>query len=329
MKFVMRNKFFWVFLLRRVRAAGAAAADPRARVLDHAAELHRLVFDRRYRARAADRHRRDDELRAGGVRRRGRVFDGVSDDAVRRVAVACVDRRACVLTALIALLLGMVTMRLSGHFLPLGTIAWGLALFYLFGNLEFLGKYDGINGIPVLNLFGWHLESGRSIYYLIWVVVLLAVVSVQNLLNSRPGRAIRALRGGGTMAEAMGVNTAWMRVVIFVYAAVLAAISGFLYAHLQRAVNPTPFGLNHGIEFLFMAVVGGVSHVWGAVLGATILTSRPTEPRTGTRPYCYAVFRMNEYAVSAAFRALLAPKAWPRESSLTGYVCANNRLSAA
>jgi branched-chain amino acid transport system permease protein len=177
-----------------------------------------------------------------------------------------------VLTAVIALLLGLITMRLSGHFLPLGTIAWGLSLFYLFGNLELLGKYDGINGIPVLSLFGWKLESGRSIYYLIWAVVLLAVISVQNLLNSRPGRAIRALRGGGTMAEAMGVNTAWMRVVIFIYAAVLASISGFLYAHLQRAVNPTPFGLNHGIEFLFMAVVGGVSHVWGAILGATILT---------------------------------------------------------
>jgi branched-chain amino acid transport system permease protein len=135
-----------------------------------------------------------------------------------------------------------------------------------------LGKYDGINGIPVLNIFGINLESGRHIYYLIWLVVLGAVISVQNLLNSRPGRAIRALRGGGMMAEAMGVNTAWMRVVIFVYAAVLAAVSGFLYAHLQRAVNPTPFGLNHGIEFLFMAVVGGVSHVWGAVLGAAILT---------------------------------------------------------
>ncbi len=177
-----------------------------------------------------------------------------------------------VVTALIALMLGLVTMRLSGHFLPLGTIAWGLALFYLFGNLEMLGKYDGINGIPVLNVFGIDMESGRHIYYLIWVVVLGAVISVQNLLNSRPGRAIRALRGGGMMAEAMGVNTAWMRVVIFVYAAVLASISGFLYAHLQRAVNPTPFGLNHGIEFLFMAVVGGVSHVWGAVLGAAILT---------------------------------------------------------
>ena len=177
-----------------------------------------------------------------------------------------------VLTALIALILGAVTMRLSGHFLPLGTIAWGLALFYLFGNLDILGKYDGINGIPALNVLGISLESGRHIYYLIWLVVLGAVVSVQNLLNSRPGRAIRALRGGGAMAEAMGVNTAWMRVVIFIYAAVLASISGFLYAHLQRAVNPTPFGLNHGIEFLFMAVVGGVSHVWGAVLGAAILT---------------------------------------------------------
>ncbi|WP_052420962.1 branched-chain amino acid ABC transporter ATP-binding protein/permease [Paraburkholderia ferrariae] len=177
-----------------------------------------------------------------------------------------------VVTGLVALVLGLVTMRLSGHFLPLGTIAWGLALYFLFGNLDALGKYDGINGIPVLNVFGIALESGRHIYYLIWVVVLLSVVSVQNLLNSRTGRAIRALRGGGLMAEAMGVNTAWMRVVIFVYAAVLAAVSGFLYAHLQRAVNPTPFGLNHGIEYLFMAVVGGVAHVWGAVLGAAILT---------------------------------------------------------
>ncbi|HEY1611401.1 MAG TPA: ATP-binding cassette domain-containing protein, partial [Paraburkholderia sp.] len=177
-----------------------------------------------------------------------------------------------VVTALVALVLGLVTMRLSGHFLPLGTIAWGLALFFLFGNLDLLGKYDGINGIPVLNVFGIDLESGRHIYYLIWVVVLVSVLSVQNLLNSRAGRAIRALRGGGLMAEAMGVNTAWMRVVIFVYAAVLASVSGFLYAHLQRAVNPTPFGLNHGIEYLFMAVVGGVSHVWGAVLGAAILT---------------------------------------------------------
>lgn len=176
------------------------------------------------------------------------------------------------ITAAAALVIGAITMRLSGHFLPLGTIAWGLALYYLFGNLEFLGKYDGLNDIPTINLLGIELASGRQMFYLIWFVVVLAVVSIKNLLDSRSGRAIRALKGGGVMAEAMGVNTAWMKVVVFVYAAVLAAISGWLYAHLQRAVNPTPFNLNHGIEYLFMAVVGGVSHVWGAVLGAAILT---------------------------------------------------------
>jgi ABC-type branched-subunit amino acid transport system permease subunit len=148
------------------------------------------------------------------------------------------------ITALFALFLGAVTMRLSGHFLPLGTIAWGLSLFFLFGNLDFLGRYDGINGIPALSLFGWSLETNRHIYYLIWFVVIVAMFSVRNLLASRLGRAIRALRGGGVMAEAMGVDTGWLRVLVFVHAAILAAVSGFLYAHLQRAVNPTPFNLN-------------------------------------------------------------------------------------
>lgn len=176
------------------------------------------------------------------------------------------------LTLAAAFFIGAITMRLSGHFLPLGTIAWGLSLFFLFGNLEFLGKYDGLSGIPPITLFGFVLEKGREMYYVIWVVVLAALVAVQNLLNSRPGRAIRALRGGGVMAEAMGVNTAWMKIVAFVLAALLASLSGWLYAHLQRAVSPTPFGLNLGIEYLFMAVVGGAGYVWGAILGSTLLT---------------------------------------------------------
>ena len=177
-----------------------------------------------------------------------------------------------IVTMAAALVIGAITMRLSGHYLPLGTIAWGLSLYFLFGNLDWLGKYDGINGIPALNVLGWSLDSGRRIFAVIWIVVLLAIVSVRNLLDSRSGRAIRALRGSAAMAEAMGVNTAWMKVVIFVYAAMLASISGFLYAHLQRAVNPTPFGLNYGIQYLFMAVVGGAASVWGAVLGATVIT---------------------------------------------------------
>jgi branched-chain amino acid transport system permease protein len=176
------------------------------------------------------------------------------------------------LTALAAFALGAVTMRLSGHFLPLGTIAWALSIYFLFGNLEFLGMYDGLGGIPPISVFGYALSSGRAMYYLIWLVVIITIITSRNLLNSRPGRAIRALKGGGQMAEAMGVDTAWMKVVVFVYAAVLAGISGWLYAHLQRAVNPSPFSLNVGIEYLFMAVVGGAGHLWGALLGATLLT---------------------------------------------------------
>ncbi|MCE7077786.1 branched-chain amino acid ABC transporter ATP-binding protein/permease [Bordetella bronchiseptica] len=174
-------------------------------------------------------------------------------------------------TAVVAFLLGLITLRLSGHYLPLGTIAWGLSLYYLFGNLDWLGKHDGIAGIEPISLFGWSLASGRHIYYLIWVFVLLALWATRNLLDSRPGRAIRALKSGAGMAESMGVNTGIYKIVIFVWAALLACLSGWLYAHMQRAVSPSPFGLNYGIEYLFMAVVGGAGHVWGALLGSAVI----------------------------------------------------------
>ena len=175
-------------------------------------------------------------------------------------------------TAAVAVSLGLVTLRLSGHFLPLGTIAWGISLYYLFGNLAALGGHTGITGIPSLQLFDLELKSGREFFYLIWAVLLLIVLATRNLLDSREGRAIRALRGGSLMAEAMGVNTPRAKIVIFTVAALYASVSGWLYAHLQRFVNPTPFSLTQGIEYLFMAVVGGVAHVWGAIVGAGLIT---------------------------------------------------------
>jgi branched-chain amino acid transport system permease protein len=95
---------------------------------------------------------------------------------------------------------------------------------------------------------------------------------LHNLLDSREGRAIRSLKSGRVMAESMGVDTARYRIKVFVLAALLASLSGWMYAHLQRFVNPTPFNLNIGIEYLFMAVVGGAGHLWGAVLGAALIT---------------------------------------------------------
>ncbi|MFO1301884.1 MAG: branched-chain amino acid ABC transporter ATP-binding protein/permease [Burkholderiaceae bacterium] len=176
------------------------------------------------------------------------------------------------LTAAFALLLGAITLRLSGHYLSIVTIAWGIALYYLFGNLPGLGQYSGIDNVPAVSLAGWTLDTGRESYYLIWLATVAALLAARNLLDSRSGRAIRALRFRGVMAESFGVDTAALKLQVFLYAAVLAALSGWLYAHFLRFVSPHAFGVNAGIDYLFMAVIGGASQVWGALLGASVLT---------------------------------------------------------
>jgi ABC-type branched-subunit amino acid transport system ATPase component/ABC-type branched-subunit amino acid transport system permease subunit len=170
-----------------------------------------------------------------------------------------------------AVVLGLITVRLSGHYLPLGTIAWGIGLFYLFSKLEFLGRNDGISGIPPLTIGSLKMIDPGTIYFAIWIAVLISALLTMNLLDSRTGRAIRALRRGHIAAEAFGVQTPRAKLLVFIYAAVLAGLSGWLYAHFQRAANPTPFGAQAGIEYLFIAVVGGAGYVWGGVLGAAIV----------------------------------------------------------
>ncbi len=176
-----------------------------------------------------------------------------------------------VLTGLVALALGALTLRLSGHYLPLSTIAWGISLYYLFGTLESMGGQTGMSGIPTISLFGFALDNDKKMYGLIWLFVLGAACALRNLLDSREGRAMRALKGGIVMGEAMGIHTARSRIVIFIIAALFASASGWLYAHMQRFVNPSPFGLQFGIDYLFMAVLGGASQVWGALLGAGVI----------------------------------------------------------
>jgi branched-chain amino acid transport system permease protein len=179
------------------------------------------------------------------------------------------------LTSGVALVLGWITLRMSGHYLPLATIAWCLALFFTMGNLDALGRYDGLQQLPAIHLFGISLRAERHLYFLIWGLALGAALLLRNLLSSRPGRVMRALnanRGGGsTMPEAMGASAFGHKLVMFFIAALLASVSGWLYAHLQRSVNPSPFGIRAGIEYLFMAVLGGVGSVWGAFTGAGLV----------------------------------------------------------
>ena len=171
-----------------------------------------------------------------------------------------------------ALAVGAVTLRLSGHYLALGTIAWAVSAFYLFGNLDMLGRNDGISGIPPITVLGRSLVDSRAMYGLIAVCAALSLWLTHNLLDSRPGRAIRALRGGAAAAASFGVDLPGTRLLAFAYAALMAGLAGWLYAHLQRSVNPTPFGLNASIQYLLMAVIGGAGSIWGALLGAVLVT---------------------------------------------------------
>lgn len=151
-----------------------------------------------------------------------------------------------IITLCSAVLVGGLTLKLSGHYLPLGTIAWGISLYYFFSTIESLGGHSGISNIPNISIAGYAFDTGGKMYYLIWLILFAAIVITKNLLNSREGRAMRALKGGQVMAESMGVNTFRSKMIVFVIASVFASVSGWLYAHTQSFINPTPFGLQWG-----------------------------------------------------------------------------------
>ncbi len=179
---------------------------------------------------------------------------------------------ALALTGAVAALVGVVTLRLGGHFLPLSTIAWGIAIYYLFANIPGLGAHDGIRGIPPATIGAFSFAPNGAIFYLIWGFLGISIWLVSNLLDSREGRAIRSLRGGATMIASLGVSLFRVRLMIFVIAALLAGLAGWLYAHMNRFVSPSPFEVRPSIEFLLMAMAGGAMSVYGAVIGAGIVT---------------------------------------------------------
>jgi branched-chain amino acid transport system permease protein len=179
---------------------------------------------------------------------------------------------ALALTGAVATGLGALTLRLGGHFLALSTVAWGLSTYFLLANIDGLGNFNGINGIPPISLGPVALTASWQIFYLIWAIFFGAFVLSHNLLQSRSGRAIRALRGGNQLVESLGISAFRTRLATFVISALFAALSGWLYAHLSRFVSPAPFDVHVGIDYLMMAMVGGATELLGAVVGAALVT---------------------------------------------------------
>ncbi|MBV9075881.1 MAG: branched-chain amino acid ABC transporter ATP-binding protein/permease [Methylobacteriaceae bacterium] len=179
---------------------------------------------------------------------------------------------AIAITGLLAWGIGAITLRLKGHYLPVATIAWNISFFYLTGSLDFFRRFDGISGIPPIDLLGFSFSDPVRFYLLTLAALVIFVAITRNLLDSRVGRSVRALKGGVIAAESFGVDTGRARILAFVYAAILAGVAGWLYAHFQRAINPSPFNITASIDYLLMAVAGGVGQIGGALLGAALVT---------------------------------------------------------
>lgn len=177
-----------------------------------------------------------------------------------------------------AYVLGWLTIRLSGHYLVLGTMAWGISLYTLFGNVSGLGGYNGIGGVPPVTLLWVNASTQQTFFWLVAAFVVLTFAAARNLLDSRQGRAIRSLRDSH-MAESVGINVTRLKVIVFVGAALLAALSGWLNAHYVSVVNPGPFGINASIDYLFMAVVGGTTSLAGALVGPALVEVLRTSVR--------------------------------------------------
>ncbi len=180
------------------------------------------------------------------------------------------------LTGTLAYVVARPILKLKGHYLAMATLGLGIIVHIFIVQLGWLtGGPDGLGDIPTLSLFGWAVDSDLRWYGVIGGLLLLVVWLALNLIDSRSGRALRALHGSEVAAEMMGINTASTKTGVFVLAALIASVAGSVFAHQQAFVSPDSFSFAFSIKLVTMVVLGGMASTYGAVLGAIILTFLP------------------------------------------------------
>jgi branched-chain amino acid transport system permease protein len=177
-----------------------------------------------------------------------------------------------ILTGGFAYLVGRPILRLRGNYLAMATLGLGIIIHILGGQFpEITGGYDGLTGIPRLSIGSFSLWPMQRYYFLVWAVAIASIVVALNIVNSRTGRALRAIHTSEVAASASGVDIERAKVQALVISAVFSSIAGGLYAHFQSAVSPSPFSFRASVELVVMATIGGLSSIWGAPLGVGLL----------------------------------------------------------
>ncbi len=166
--------------------------------------------------------------------------------------------------AAVALAIGVPTLRLSGVYLAMATLAFGEVTRIIVLNLEITGGPEGLNGIP-LATEGWHIAA----------ILALVIYGLARLRRTKLGRAIEAIKEDEIAASLMGIDVARHKLFAFVLGAVIAGLAGGLNAHYTYFISPREYGFENAVDILTMAVFGGISNLIGPLLGATILTLLP------------------------------------------------------
>lgn len=195
--------------------------------------------------------------------------------------VACIA--AVFIAALIAFALGIPVLRLKGHYLAMATLGFGVIIYRVVLASEYFGEADGISEVPGFNLFpqlgslGPLTVSGDfshrvENYYIAWGLLIVGLVLLLNLINSRVGRALRSIHGSEEAAEAMGVNTARFKLYVFVLSAVYAAVAGVFLTHYNGGIGPSEAGVMKSVRYVALVAVGGMANLWGALIMGVSLT---------------------------------------------------------
>ena len=171
--------------------------------------------------------------------------------------------------AVTAFLVGLPIFRLSGLLLAMATLGFGIIVYYVLVNWSGVtGGPSGLTGIPPLAIGSFRFDTDRRVVVLVWGFLLLLVGLAGNIVDSRIGRALRAVHGSEAAAEAVGIDTARLKLAVFTLAGATTALAGALYAHYLTFINPSPFGFPFSVELVVMVVLGGTASLWGSVLGA-------------------------------------------------------------
>jgi branched-chain amino acid transport system permease protein len=181
---------------------------------------------------------------------------------------------AMIVAAIAAVILAVPALRLKGHYLAVATLGFG-EIIYVILNEWGPGGPSGFGDIPHFGILGYAINSTKGYFYLVWGFVAVVMFFSLNLIHSRTGRALRAIHDSELACNAMGMNVAALKVKVFILSAVYASLAGSLYAHYMTFVSPSSFSLFYSILVLMMVIVGGVTNLWGAIVGAVVITVLP------------------------------------------------------